>query len=75
MSAKHQFENQFEEYYDEVLFYGLNNYESRILSGNLGGSVEWETLFDNEISFEFKAGDYQNSDNKPTGFYLFLTCK
>ena len=58
--------------YDRVLFYGLNNYQYRTYSGNLGGSETWYTLFDNEITFEFKA-DGNNSNFR--GFKLFLMCK
>jgi len=58
--------------YDRVLFYGVNNYEYRTYSGDLGGSETWYTLFDNEITFEFKT-DGSISDFR--GFQLFLMCK
>ena len=68
---KHQLEHHGEESSDQVLFYGVNNNQFQILSGNLGLSGEWETVNDNEITFEFKA-DRRNSDG---GFYLYLMCK
>ena len=58
--------------YDRVIFYGVNNYEYRTYSGDLGGSETWYTLFDNEITFEFKA---DGSISNFAGFQLFLMCK
>ena len=60
-----------EDYYDQVLFYGVNNYQARIYSGELGSSSTYETLWDNEITFEFK------SDESVTeiGFEILLMCK
>ena len=71
ISFKHQFENQCEGSYDQVLFFGVNNNQFQILKGDIGGSSEWETVYDNEITFEFKAA----GEISGGGFYLFLMCK
>ena len=80
--------------YDQVVFYGVNNFQYRRYSGEilqgapkLGSEAEaqsngnserlpstdtWYTLFDNEITFEFKA---DGSDSDYRGFPIFLMCK
>ena len=83
MSFKYQFENQnlkgSNDHYstdDRFLFYGLNNYNSREFETSyLEGSGDWETLYDNEISFEFKTDMYGYEQVDYMRFTLFLICK
>ena len=58
--------------YDRVILYGVNNGEYRRYDGNLGSSSSWYTLYDNEITFDFKA---DGSENDYLGFELLFTCK
>ena len=61
---------------DRFLFYGLNNYNSREFETSyLEGSGDWETLYDNEISFEFKTDMYGYEQVDYMRFTLFLICK
>ena len=62
-----------EDNYDKVLFYGVNNYQSRVYQGELGNSQSnyYQTLWDNEITFEFKADDVVNLE----GFEILLKCE
>ena len=62
-----------ERYYDQVRFYGVNNDQYRVYSGDLGWSSTWYTLFDNEITFEFKSD--RDESSRYSGFELYLTCK
>ena len=58
--------------HDQVRFFGVNNKDYRVFSGELHGSATWDTLSDNEITFEFKA---DGSISDFGGFQLFLMCK
>ena len=65
-----QFET--ESWEDYVMFYAVNKDDYLKYSGRTGGVTYWETMNDNEITFEFKA-DYSYSDY--LGFEILLTCK
>ena len=57
--------------YDYVIFYGVNSGDYRKYSGRVGGSSSWYTMYDSEITFEFKAdGDIHNY----LGFEILLRC-
>ena len=58
--------------YDYVIFYGVNNGDYRKYSGSYGSSSSWYTLYDNEITFEFKADP---SVNNYLGFEILLMCR
>ena len=58
--------------YDQVVLYGVNNGQNRKYTGDVGGTSSWYTLYDNEITFEFKA---DGSVNDYLGFEFLLTCK
>ena len=58
--------------YDRVVIYGVNNGDYRRYDGNYGSSTSWYTLYDNEITFEFKT---DSSVNDYRGFEFLLTCK
>ena len=58
--------------FDQVRFVGINNKDYRVISGKLHGSAEWDTLSDNEITFEFKSDESESSFD---GFEIYLTCK
>ena len=83
MSFKHQFKYQnlkgSNDNYstdDRFLFYGLNNFNSREFETSyLEESSDWETLYDNEISFEFKTNMYGYGRVDNMRFNLFLICK
>jgi len=62
-----------EDNYDQVLFYGVNNYQSRVYQGELRDSQSnyYQTLWDNEITFEFKADE----SNHFEGFEILLKCE
>ena len=56
---------------DYVIFYGVNTGDYRKYSGRVGGSSSWYTMYDNEITFEFKA---DSSENDYRGFEILLKC-
>ena len=56
---------------DYVIFYGVNSGDYRKYSGRVGGSSSWYTMYDNEITFEFKADSYYNNY---LGFEILLKC-
>ena len=58
---------------DYVVFYGVNNFQYRRYSGNYGSSSSWYTLYDNEITFEFKSGG--SNPYNYYGFEILLICK
>ena len=58
--------------HDQVRFFGVNNKDYRVFSGELHGSASWDTLSDNEITFEFKSDE---SGNWFGELEIYLTCK
>ena len=58
--------------HDYVAFYGVNNYEYRKYSGYLSSSNSWYSLYDSEITFEFRS---DSSVTNYRGFEIQLTCK
>ena len=54
-----------------VIFHAVNSGSSREYVGDIGGSNSWFTLYDNEITFEFKA---RGSPYRNRGFDILLKC-
>ena len=58
--------------YDYVVFYAVNIGDYRKYSGRVGGSNSWYTMYDKDITFEFKA---DGSYNDYRGFEILMMCR
>ena len=60
--------------YDTVIFYGVNNGQSRRYSGLYGSTNIWSTLNDSEITFEFRADADNEGGKYYLGFEILVIC-